>query len=34
MNNQNDNLEFWMAMQNGEAIDVGEDDDDANDDEV
>ena len=34
VNNQNDNLEFWMAMQNGEAIDVGEDDDDANDDEV
>ena len=28
VNNKNDNLEFWMAMQNGEAIDVGDDDDD------
>ena len=28
VNNKNDNLEFWMAMQNGEAIDVGEDDED------
>lgn len=33
VNNKNDNLEFWLAMQNGEAIDVGDDDDDDEDDE-
>lgn len=31
VNNKNDNLEFWMAMQNGEAIDVGNDEDDDDD---
>lgn len=33
MNNKNDNLEFWMAMQTGEAVDITDDDDDDDDDE-
>ncbi|KAL7506065.1 hypothetical protein ACHAXN_003412 [Cyclotella atomus] len=27
VNNKNDNIEFWLAMQNGEAVDVDGDDD-------
>lgn len=31
VNNKNDNLEFWSAMEKGEAIDVDVDDDDEDD---
>eukprot|EP00956_Cyclotella_meneghiniana_P005741 scaffold7454_cov77-Cyclotella_meneghiniana.AAC.5 len=31
VNNKNDNLEFWMAMQTGEAVDITDDDDDDDD---
>ena len=33
VNNKNDNLEFWMAMQTGEAVDIDDDDDDDDDEE-
>lgn len=31
VNNKNDNIEFWLAMQNGEAVDVDDDDDEEDD---